>query len=58
MNDEPVEAVCASTGMTRDAVHAWRSRLGKLARAIASEVEGAMSRPAAPPAERTMANVR
>jgi RNA polymerase sigma-70 factor (ECF subfamily) len=41
VNEEPVEAVCAATGLNRDAVYAWRSRLGKLARKIASEVEHA-----------------
>ncbi len=30
--------VCAATGMTRDAVYAWQSRLAKLARRLASEL--------------------
>ena len=32
VEEEPVETVCKSTGMTPDAVYAWRSRIGKLAR--------------------------
>lgn len=36
--EEPVEKVCADTGMTPDAVYAWRSRLGKLVRKIAQEI--------------------
>lgn len=38
VEEEPVESVCASTGMTADAVYAWRSRIGKLARTIAREL--------------------
>ena len=38
VEEEPVDAVCASTGMSADAVYAWRSRLGKLARKIALEI--------------------
>jgi RNA polymerase sigma-70 factor (ECF subfamily) len=33
-----VEAVCAQTAMTPDAVYAWRSRLGKLARKLLAEI--------------------
>jgi RNA polymerase sigma-70 factor, ECF subfamily len=39
VEQEPVESVCAATGMTADAVYAWRSRLGKLVRTIAAELE-------------------
>jgi RNA polymerase sigma-70 factor (ECF subfamily) len=38
VDEEPVESVCAATGMTPDAVYAWRSRIGKLARKIAREL--------------------
>ena len=38
VDEETVEAVCATTGMTADAVYAWRSRLGKLARKLAAEI--------------------
>ena len=34
-----VEEVCQRTGMTTDAVYAWRSRLGKQARQIREELE-------------------
>lgn len=37
VRQQAVETVCAETGMSRDAVHAWRSRLGKLVRALAQE---------------------
>jgi DNA-directed RNA polymerase specialized sigma24 family protein len=39
VEQEPVEAVCAATGLSADAVYAWRSRLGKLVRGIAAELE-------------------
>jgi DNA-directed RNA polymerase specialized sigma24 family protein len=39
VEEESVESVCKSTGMTPDAVYAWRSRLGKLIRQIAAEIE-------------------
>jgi RNA polymerase sigma-70 factor (ECF subfamily) len=41
VDEEPVESVCSSTGMTPDAVYAWRSRVGKLARKLAAEGTGA-----------------
>jgi DNA-directed RNA polymerase specialized sigma24 family protein len=37
LREESVEAVCAATGMSPDAVYAWRSRLGKLVRTLAAE---------------------
>jgi RNA polymerase sigma-70 factor (ECF subfamily) len=37
VDEESVESVCASTGMSADAVYAWRSRVGKLARKLAVE---------------------
>jgi DNA-directed RNA polymerase specialized sigma24 family protein len=39
----PVEEVCAQTGMSRDAVYAWRSRLGKLVRRLGDEIESGVS---------------
>ncbi len=39
IHEQPVDTVCAELAMTRDAVHAWRSRLGKLARKIAVELD-------------------
>ena len=38
VDEEPVDSVCTSTGMSADAIYAWRSRLGKLARKIALEI--------------------
>lgn len=38
VDEETVEAVCASTGMTPDAVYAWKSRVSKLARKMAAEI--------------------
>ncbi len=48
VEQESVESVCASTGLSADAVYAWRSRLGKMVRAIGSELEmePAVSEPA------------
>jgi DNA-directed RNA polymerase specialized sigma24 family protein len=37
LDEESVDSVCTSTGMSPDAVYAWKSRLGKIARKIASE---------------------
>ncbi len=38
VQEEAVESVCRSTGMSADAVYAWRSRIGKLVRRIAREI--------------------
>ena len=38
VDEEPVASVCEATGMTADAVYAWKSRIGKLVRKLASEV--------------------
>lgn len=38
VEEETVESICASTGMTADAVYAWKSRLSKLARKLAAEI--------------------
>jgi RNA polymerase sigma-70 factor (ECF subfamily) len=37
VREEPVQAVCESTGMTPEAVYAWRSRLARLARELIAE---------------------
>jgi len=46
VEEQSVEDVCQRTGTTADAVYAWRSRLGKLARKIRDEILGD-----APPSE-------
>jgi DNA-directed RNA polymerase specialized sigma24 family protein len=46
VEEETVESVCASTGMTADAVYAWKSRIGKVVRKLA--VEMAASEPRLP----------
>jgi RNA polymerase sigma-70 factor (ECF subfamily) len=52
VEQESVESVCASTGLSADAVYAWRSRLGKLVRSIAAELENEPSRSDPAPAAR------
>ena len=39
VEEESVETVCTATGLTTDAVYAWRSRLAKLVRKLAAEME-------------------
>lgn len=48
VDEQPIESICKDTGMSADAVYAWRSRLGKLVRKLAADLEG-MSEPADPP---------
>ncbi len=38
VRQEPIETVCAETGLSADAVYAWRSRLGRVARALALDL--------------------
>jgi RNA polymerase sigma-70 factor (ECF subfamily) len=38
VEERPTEEICALTGMSADAIYAWRSRLAKLARQIAAEI--------------------
>ena len=38
IDEVAIEAICAQTAMTHDAVYAWRSRLGKLARKLLAEI--------------------
>lgn len=45
VEEESVESVCAATAMTADAVYAWRSRLAKLVRRLAAELDDPMSNP-------------
>ena len=40
VDDRPVEDACAATGMSRDAIYAWRSRLMKIVRRIADSLTG------------------
>lgn len=53
IDDESVESVCASTGMTADAVYAWKSRIGRVVRKLAAEI--AASEPRVPGAENVAA---
>lgn len=39
VDEEPIEAVSAQMKMTREAIYAWRNRVGKLLRSIHAEVE-------------------
>jgi RNA polymerase sigma-70 factor (ECF subfamily) len=50
VEERGVEEVCTRAGMTPDAVYAWRSRFGKLARRLAAEItaSGGASDPAPP----------
>jgi DNA-directed RNA polymerase specialized sigma24 family protein len=43
--EESIDEVCASTGMSTDAVYAWRSRLIKVARTLGTELMQKMSSP-------------
>jgi len=38
VDELPVEEICGKTAMSRDAVYAWKSRLGKLVRKLAVEL--------------------
>jgi len=53
VQEEPVESVCAATGMTPDAVYAWKSRIGKITKKLAAELAESerrvMSEAASPP---------
>ena len=37
VDEEPIEQVAESMNMTREAIYAWRNRVGKLLRTFASE---------------------
>jgi RNA polymerase sigma-70 factor (ECF subfamily) len=52
VEEQPVEAVCAESGLSADAVYAWRSRLGKLVRALAVELSSESGPPRRIPPER------
>jgi RNA polymerase sigma-70 factor (ECF subfamily) len=63
-----VEEVCGITGMTADAVYAWRTRIGKLAREVRAELTDqqprgggeicrVVVRAGAPPAKRTQRQI-
>jgi RNA polymerase sigma-70 factor (ECF subfamily) len=38
VDELPIDEICAKTAMSRDAVYAWKSRLGKLVRKLAAEL--------------------
>jgi RNA polymerase sigma-70 factor (ECF subfamily) len=46
--EKSVETVCAEMKMSAEAVYAWRSRLGRLARNLAEEIEKEPARPSEP----------
>jgi len=41
VDEEPVEALCAAAGMTRDALYQWRSRLLRQVRELSAKIEDA-----------------
>jgi hypothetical protein len=43
VDEEPVEALCAATAMTREALYQWRSRLLRQVRELSSQIEAAPS---------------
>jgi RNA polymerase sigma-70 factor (ECF subfamily) len=47
VDEEDVASVCASTGMTPDAVYAWKSRIGKLLRKLAADLAASEPRTSA-----------
>ena len=50
VEEESVESVCASTGMTPDAVYAWKSRIGKVIRKLEADMAASEPRvPGSPP---------
>lgn len=50
VEEEDVASVCASTNMTPDAVYAWKSRIGKLVRKLATELASSEPRIVSDPA--------
>jgi RNA polymerase sigma factor (sigma-70 family) len=49
VEERSVEEICTETAMRPDAVYAWRSRIGKLVRSLAAELEPDSSKRPAPP---------
>ena len=47
VEEEAVESVCASTGMSSDAVYAWKSRIAKVVRKLAADFAASEPRAAA-----------
>lgn len=41
VDEEPVEALCLATGMTREALYQWRSRLLRQVRELSAKIEAA-----------------
>ncbi|WP_437941041.1 RNA polymerase sigma factor [Sorangium sp. So ce341] len=50
VDERSTEDACALTGMTADAVYAWRSRIGRLVRQIAAELAAEAEAPGRAPA--------
>jgi RNA polymerase sigma-70 factor (ECF subfamily) len=46
LDEDPIAAVCAATGMSTAAVQAWSSRLKRLVQAVAAEMAAERSAPA------------
>jgi RNA polymerase sigma-70 factor (ECF subfamily) len=58
VEEQSVESVCASAGMTPDAVYAWRSRLGKVVRHFGEELANDFPSDRAPPQRSTKGGLR
>lgn len=52
VDQEPVDQVCELTGLTPAAVYAWRSRLGKLVKRLADEIQQSDTTAAPPLSDR------
>jgi DNA-directed RNA polymerase specialized sigma24 family protein len=57
IEEQSVASVCATSGLTTDAVYAWRSRLPKLVRKLAVELEAEQPRSEGPASEKASAGV-
>lgn len=44
IHQDSIDEICCQTGMQEDAVYAWRSRLGRLARKLLGELDGTADR--------------
>jgi DNA-directed RNA polymerase specialized sigma24 family protein len=51
IDEEPAESLLATTGLTRDAIYQWKSRLHRIIRTVASEMD-------LPPVSETATNLR
>ena len=58
VEEESIESVCTSTGMTADAVYAWKSRIAKVVRKLAADLAASEPRAGnAPVAPGTLSEV-